>query len=96
MVEERLNVPSNALRMIHAHTREGKDQALPSDERDYSAVQHSGKDMYFTSRYLARHGGDQYGRPGNYIILHPTGATRFDVPKFEYRFDPRLKLPPLP
>jgi hypothetical protein len=95
--EERFNLPSNALRTIHAHHREGKEYALPSKKEDYDAVQHSGgKPMYFTSRYLARHGADPSGTKGNYIILHYTGPRPLDIPRPEYRFDQRLSLPPLP
>jgi RHS repeat-associated protein len=93
---ETFNLRSDALRTIHAHTREGAKFALPSKDDD-SAVQHSGgKPMYFTSRYLARHGADPDGTKGNYIIYHFTGPRPLDIPRPEYRFDQRLSLPPLP
>jgi RHS repeat-associated protein len=95
--EEHFNLRSDALRTIHAHTREAREAALPSKKEDYGAVQQSkGKPMYFTSRYLARHGADPDGKKGNYIILHFTGPRPLDTPRLEYRFDPRLIPPPLP
>jgi RHS repeat-associated protein len=94
--EERFTLPSNATHTIHAHTREGKEEAMPSKVEDYGAVQQSkGKPMYFTSRYLARHGKDPDGQKGNYLILRFKGSRPLDTPGIEHHFSPKLILPPL-
>jgi RHS repeat-associated protein len=93
--EERMKLRSDALKVIHVHTDEGKKQAVPTGH-DFKAVQDSGgRPMYFTSRYLARNGKDPEGRVGNYIILRSTGSHRYNIPTQEYGFDPQLKMPPL-
>jgi RHS repeat-associated protein len=94
--QEQINLRKDADRLIHAHTLEGKRYALPTPDDD-DAVQHArGRSMYFTSRYLARHGASPDGQKGNYIIYHYTGSRSWDQPQPEFRFDPRLTLPPLP
>jgi hypothetical protein len=93
--EEHMTLRKDALKTIHVHTDESKKTAVPT-EHDFKAVRDSGgRPMYFSSRYLARHGKDPEGRRGNYIILRSTGKHHYNIPTQEYGFDPRLTMPPL-
>lgn len=92
--EEHLNLRSDAVRINHVHTDEGTKQAVPTP-RDVSSVRESGREMHFSSKYLARHGKDPEGRVGNYIVIRPTGPNHHGMPQSDYQFNSRLSLPPL-
>jgi len=75
------------VRLIHAHTREGREAAMPT-KLDDTAVEKQRAPMYFTSRYLVRHKEtpDKQHSSANEIILRP-GGTR------QYILNPHLLLP---